>query len=443
VAVFVLDRRGRPLMPCTEKRGRELCESGRARVHRLFPFTLRLVDRSLEDSVLQPLRLGLDPGSITTGLSISRVGNPSVNGNGPVMHIRFLMELIHRGAQIRDLLRRRSMFRHGRRTRNLRFRVRRFNNRGRKKGSLPPSLKHRVETSMTWVGRLKKLAPITELAQELVRFDTKKLQTPEVEAIEYQRGTLDGFEVGEYLLAKWGRKCAYCDKTGVPLEKEHIVPRARGGSNRVSNLTLSCRPCNLRKAAKSLDDFLKKDPVRAEKIKAQTKAPLRDAAAVSATKNSLLRALIKTGLPTQTGTGGQTKYNRVRLKVPKTHALDAACVGVVGELRGVATPALQIKCQGRGSRSRTRLDTYGFPRGVSMSVKMVHGFRTGDMVRAVVVKGKKTGVHVGRVAVRAEGTFNVQTRAGTIQGIWHKSCKLLARGDGYAYAYAWARPASS
>ncbi|SEQ16942.1 RRXRR protein [Ectothiorhodospira magna] len=36
-----------------------------------------------------------------------------------------------------------------------------------------------------------------------------------------------------------------------------------------------------------------------------------------------------TGLPVITSSGGRTKYNRQRLGIPKTHALDAACVGPV------------------------------------------------------------------------------------------------------------------
>ncbi|MHB1268389.1 MAG: RRXRR domain-containing protein, partial [Acidithiobacillus ferriphilus] len=37
MAVFVLDKRKKPLMPCSEKRARILLERGRARVHRMVP----------------------------------------------------------------------------------------------------------------------------------------------------------------------------------------------------------------------------------------------------------------------------------------------------------------------------------------------------------------------------------------------------------------------
>jgi hypothetical protein len=65
--------------------------------------------------------------------------------------------------------------------------------------------------------------------------------------------------------------------------------------------------------------------------------------------------------------------------------------------------------------------------------RFVKGFRTGDLVKAVVPSGKKTGTHMGRVAVRSTGSFNVTTVAGTIQGISHKYCRRLHRADGYGY----------
>ena len=70
--VSVLDRYKRPLDPCTEKRARLLLQKGRARVHRIYPvFTIRLVDRKQAECVTHPLRLGIDPGSRTTGLALS------------------------------------------------------------------------------------------------------------------------------------------------------------------------------------------------------------------------------------------------------------------------------------------------------------------------------------------------------------------------------------
>ena len=67
-------------------------------------------------------------------------------------------------------------------------------------------------------------------------------------------------------------------------------------------------------------------------------------------------------------------------------------------------------------------------------VKQHYGFTTGDLVRAVVPSGKKAGTHVGRVAVRKTGYFNITTALGVIQGISYRHCRLLHRADGWTYA---------
>ncbi len=59
MSVFVLHKRKRPLMPCTEKRARLMLERGRAVVHKRYPFTIRLKDRIGGD--VQPVRVKIDP----------------------------------------------------------------------------------------------------------------------------------------------------------------------------------------------------------------------------------------------------------------------------------------------------------------------------------------------------------------------------------------------
>ncbi|MBO4369047.1 MAG: hypothetical protein J5803_02980 [Desulfovibrio sp.] len=62
------------------------------------------------------------------------------------------------------------------------------------------------------------------------------------------------------------------------------------------------------------------------KIKAKAKAPLSDAASANSTQKSLLQQLKKCSLPLETGCGRKTKYNRIRLGIPKEHSLQALCV---------------------------------------------------------------------------------------------------------------------
>ncbi len=237
-----------------------------------------------------------------------------------------------------------------------------------------------------------------------------------------------------YLLAKWGRACAYCGATGVPLNIDHIIPRTRGGSNRVSNLTLSCIPCNQIKDATPVEVFLARDPARLARILTQVKAPLKDAAAVNATRWALWRALAATGLPTATGSGGRTKWNRTRFGLPKSHTLDAICAGITESVAAYPASVLTARVTGRGSYARTRSDAYGFPRLRMTRQKRHFGFQSGDYVRATVLAGKKAGTYAGRVAVRASGYFNITTTIGTVQGISHRHCTLIARADGWAYA---------
>jgi len=429
MSVFVLDKHKRPLMPCTEKRARLLLARGRAVVMRVYPFAIRLKDRI--GGKTQPVRVKLDPGSKTTGIAL-------VREKGQIQHVLTLMELAHRGHQINKSLDQRRGFRRRRRS-QLRYRAPRFLNRTKPKGWLAPSLQHRVDTTRSLVNRLRGLAPITAISQELVRFDTQKMENPEISGIEYQQGTLLGYEIREYLLAKWGRECAYCTATDTPLQIEHIDPKASGGSNRISNLTLACHDCNQEKDRQSLDQFfatskrLKNHQSRKDRILAQCKKPLRDATAVNATRWALHQTLTATGLPVAVGTGGRTKFNRHSLNIPKTHALDAACVGKVEQITNWRIPTLTVKANGRGSYQRTRLTRHGFPRGYLMRQKQIQGFQTGDMVKAIVPKGTKTGHWKGRVAVRKTGSFNIQTLTGAVQGISHKYCTLIQRADGYGY----------
>lgn len=427
MAVLVLDKSGKPLMPCSEKRARLLLSRGRARVHRHIPFVIRLVDRLQADCLRQPVVIKIDPGSKVTGMAL-------VRQHGNEIAVLTLIELVHRGAAIKKALQQRAAFRRRRRSANLRHRAPRFDNRTRREGWLPPSLQHRVDITMSWVNRLRRWLPVESLAVERVKFDMQKLQNPEISGVEYQQGQLVGYEVREYLLEKWGRQCAYCGVESVPLEVEHIVSRRNGGSDRVSNLTLACRCCNQKKGHQPIERFLERKPELLKRILAKTKTPLRDAAAVNATRNRLFTDLLKTGLPVEAGAGAQTRFNRTQLAIPKTHALDAACVGRVTTIKTWQRPTLTIRATGRGEYQRTLLTAQGFPRGYLTRQKRHFGFQTGDQVKSCVTQGKKAGSYQGRVAVRASGSFNVQTPAGVIQGISHKYCTLTQRADGYAYS---------
>jgi len=422
--VFLIDANKTPMNPIHPAQARKLMEAGKAAVFRRYPFTL-IMNRVVENIITYPLTLKIDPGSKTSGISL-------VNNRDEVV---WGMELEHRGQQIKDALLTRRTVRRGRRGRNTRYRQARFLNRKRSKGWLAPSLMHRVLTIETWVKRLCQFAPIAEIRQELVRFDMQQMENPEISGVQYQQGTLFGFEVREYLLQKWGRKCTYCSKEGVPLQVEHIISRAKGGSDRVSNLCLACEKCNQKKGTKDLKDFLKGKPELENRILKQAKAPLKDAAAVNVTRSKLFETLKAMELPVTTGTGGQTKYNRTRLGLDKAHWLDAACVGVTEMLKVLTNKILQVKATGQGGRQRCQTDKLGYPQKYR-PLRPIHGFFTGDIVKTVIPKGVNTGTYVARLCPYSNGRGEIYPTTGKKRiGIKLEYVeKPIHRKDGYSYA---------
>ncbi|QNH57709.1 RNA-guided endonuclease IscB [Limnospira indica] len=419
--IFVLDTNRKPLTPCKPGVARSLLKAGKASVFRRYPFTI-ILNKEV-DANPEPLELKLDPGSKVTGIALKQ-------GN----HIIFAAELQHRGQQIKEALLSRRQLRRSRRNRKTRYRPARFLNRTRSKGWLAPSWQHRVDTLMTWVQRFRRLAPVGRIAQELVRFDLQLMENPEISGVEYQQGALQGYEVREYLLEKWGRTCAYCGAQNVPLEVEHIQPRSKGGSDRVSNLTMACHSCNQAKGNGDIRDFLSGQPDVLSRLLRQVKSPLKDAAAVNSTRWALFNALKATGLPVTTGTGGQTKFNRLRLNLPKAHWLDAACVGPVESLEVLTSKPLLILAKGHGTRQMCGTNKYGFPNRHRSRRQIHKGFQTGDMVTALVTAGKKIGSYLGRVLCRASGSFDITTASVRVAGISHKYCQPIHSTDGYAYA---------
>ncbi len=423
--VFVLDTKKQPLNPVHPGRARLLLTQGKAAVFKRYPFTI-ILKTAIETPAIAPLRVKIDPGSQTTGFAMVN------DASGEVV---FAAELTHRGRAIKAALDDRRAVRRSRRNRHTRYRQARFLNRRKRKGWLPPSLESRIANIVTWVQRLRRLAPLTAISQELVAFDMQQMDHPEINGVEYQQGELAGYEVREYLLEKWQRTCAYCGAKDVPLQIEHIHPKARGGTNRVSNLCVACERCNRAKGTQEVGVFLAHKPEVLKRVLAQAKAPLKDAAAVNATRWALFTRLKALGLPVEGGAGGRTKFNRVARHLEKTHWLDAACVGksTPCQITTTGVVPLLITATGHGKRQTCNVNAFGFPCSKPKGAKKVKGYQTGDMVRAVVTRGKKAGTYVGRVLVRASGSFDIRTKRGRVQGISHRFCTLLYRCDGYRY----------
>lgn len=422
---LVLDANRKPLNPCPPGTARRLLRYRKAAVYRSYPFTI-ILKRAIDQPELLPVTFKIDPGAKTTGIALV-VGGRAV----------WAAELEHRGKAIYENLESRRSLRRGRRQRHTRYRAPRFDNRRRGEGWLSPSLMSRLYNIRSWFIKLYQLCNIEQISMELVRFDTQLMQNVEVSGVEYQQGELAGYEVREYLLEKFERKCCYCGKTDIPLEIEHITPKSRGGSNRVSNLCLACRPCNQRKGNQTAAEFGHAG------IQALAKKPLKDAAAVNSVRWALWRLFDSTGLPVEVGTGGRTKFNRTKQGYPKAHWIDAACVGQSGQsvkLNKSHQP-ITIKATGRGKRQMQRVNAYGFPCATAREpIKRRHGFQTGDIVSFVQPAGKYAGSYTGRIIETNKADFAIkplnQSDIKKISTTNHQSFKIRHRSDGYNYRFS-------
>ena len=465
--VFVLDCDRQPLDPCSPARARKLLKAGRAAVFRQVPFTIILKDRRVADSVVHPHQIKIDPGSKVTGFALLQMETG---------HVVWAAELHHRSKVIHANMQNRAALRRARRNRKTRHRAPRHLNRHpvpcvvcgrnarhahptcrlhtrqRPDGGfgarwLAPSLEHRVATTLTWVARLQRWVPVPRVAMELVRFDLQQIEQPAIDGVEYQQGTLAGYELKEYLLEKWGHTCAYCGGASDDpvLNIDHVVPRrprsGPAGTNRVHNLVIACRTCNKAKDNLELQEWFRllcasRSPmnrVRAQRIPRvfeQLRRPLTDATAVNSTRWALFHRLVAFGLLVETGSGGRTKWNRVRRKLPKAHWVDAACVGVStpDHLMIEGGSVLRITAKGHGRRQRCGTDRYGFPIRHAPRAKRFGDFATGDLVRAVIPIGRHMGIHVGRVAIRHRPCFRLNGF-----DVHPKYLRRLQWADGYDY----------
>ncbi len=474
--IFVLDKHKKPLMSCSEKRARQLLERKRAVIHKMSPFTIRLKDRTVAESQTQPLRLKLDPGSKITGFAVLRKDSPEQS-------TAVLLGEIHHKPGIKSSIDNRRALRRNRRNRKIRHRKPRLDNRkpakcaacgrnarhgsrycrpcakarnfvdnGYREKRLMPSLKARVNQTISTTNKLIRCLPLTAIFTEHVKFDTQLMQNPNISNVEYQQGELFGYEVREYLLEKWGRKCAYCGTGNTKLQIEHVIPKnpKRGpkGTNRISNLTITCKPCNKVKDNLQPQEWLKQlqrssqklDQIRAAnlpKILAKLKAPLKDAAMMNATRWALYDHLKKTGLLIECGTGARTKKQRIDRKLPKTHYYDACCVGASTTTNIIINQKYVSiwSAIGRGTRKMCNTDKYGFPQSHRTRQKLFFGFQTGDIVKTDIPKGKYKGRFVGRVAVRSSGYFDIKNGTGKriCQGISWRYMQVLQRNTGWQY----------
>ena len=420
--VFVLDRSKKPLDMISNAEARILLRKKLAVIHKIYPFTIRLRDNSC-GSKDRAYTVKVDPGSRHTGIAI-------VDNTDKVV---MLAEIEHRGHLIKKDLDSRRAVRKSRRQRKTRYREARFLNRTKPEGWLAPSVKSRANNVINFVKKYKKLLNINKVMIENVSFDTAQMTAgTNLVGTTYQQGNLYQQKLRSFIFNRSNNQCVYCGAKAT--EIDHIVARANGGTNSTYNLVASCRACNQMKSNLSLKEFGKLVGKDFSHFKPR-KLP-KNAAIVQSSRSYMVKEITKLVSDTTTYDAWMTKYNRDSLGLPKEHYYDALSVGEVPtKFNFLTDKILQISAKGRGSRQMCLMDKYGFPRTSAKASKMVNGFQTGDIVKAVVTKGSKQGEYLGRVAVRSRGYFNIQTKTQVVQGIGFEYCHIVQRSDGYLYSY--------
>ena len=162
--VPVLSSIGKPLMPCHPARARELVRKGKATKRYLKGiFCIQLTER--EDGYIQPIAIGVDPGSKMNGYCVKSGDHTYINIQQPAKN----------GKAVKDAVETRANARGARRSRNTPCRQPRFNNRSRK-DFIPPSTRARWQHIWNTVKLLSRLYPITHTAVEDIFTELKKGQ---------------------------------------------------------------------------------------------------------------------------------------------------------------------------------------------------------------------------------------------------------------------------
>ena len=213
--VPVIDAEHRPLAPCSPRRARILVQQGKAHGRHRNGVLLPSIAAYRAVRSIQSAHLMIDPGKSHTGLAIVR---DDAQRNRTVL---FCSIIQHRN-DVKKRLAQRSTFRRTRRGR-LRFRKPRFSNRRRPTGWLPPSLRSRLDNTLTWVDRLTGLIAVSEIHVETTQFDAQRLRNPAVHGKDYQQGPLYRTTLRAFVIHRDNSTCRYCRKKAKPVELDHVI----------------------------------------------------------------------------------------------------------------------------------------------------------------------------------------------------------------------------
>lgn len=381
--VYVLNKHGKPLMPCRPAKARRMLRNGVARVVRTEPFTIQLIHGS--SGYKQSITLGVDAGSKHIGMSATTEK----------------MELYAADIELRtDItknLAERRQYRRCRRNRKTRYRQSKFLNRVRSKnkGWLAPSIENKIQAHIKTVSNIHKILPITKIIVETAAFDIQKIKNPEISDMDYQQGEQLGFwNVREYVLFRDGHECQHCHgKSGDKVLNVHHIESRQTGGNAPNNLVTLCETCH-RKYHKG-EIYLK----------IKRGQSFRDASFMGIMRWTFFKRLKHLYSNVGMTYGYITKNTRIRNGLAKEHYIDAYCIAgnMLAERLGYYFYQKQVRETNRQIHKAKILK--GGRRKSNQSPKYVKGFQLFDKVK---YDGKPYYIF-GR---RATGYFDIRTLSG-------------------------------
>lgn len=102
---------------------------------------------------------------------------------------------------------------------------------------------NKAENIATLNGRLVRSASISIPCPSVIRLK-KFIHLPYTRVILTRKN----------IIKRDGNKCAYCGKSDVPLTVDHIIPKAKGGSDAWENLVAACVHCNNKKGDRTASE---------------------------------------------------------------------------------------------------------------------------------------------------------------------------------------------
>lgn len=389
--VFVVNMRGEPLMPCSQRKARILLKQNKAKIYKYNPFTIQLMIATGETK--QNCHIGVDTGAKHIGFAITSEDK-----------VLFKAEVELR-QDVKFNLYTRRMYRRDRRNRKTRYRKPRFLNRKQSNKWLSPSLQNRVNHIFRWIDELCKLVPNSELHIEVGKFDVTKMINPDIQGVEYQQGQTYGFyEERYFVFIRDNYTCQCCGKSKDKiLQTHHIIYRSNGGSNRVDNLITVCTDCHTYQNHKK-GGVLYKWQEQHKKVKQYKEPPFM---------NSLRKRIFAKYPEAEITYGSITTPKRKEIGLDKTHYNDAIVISGIKELKENPDKWLLIKQVRKKKRSlheatarKGRKEPNKTQKRNSKNTPSYQGYYLNDKVNVLGQTGYITGFTSGGAYIKdKEGNY--------------------------------------